>query len=64
VVLFCCVLFLIFLFVFFGEFAIAVGFERIGIPGLLVAAEKGGMEGGRQGGRKGGREGAMEGRRN
>jgi len=52
------------LFVFFGEFAIAVGFERIGIPGLLVAAEKGGMEGGRQGGRKGGREGAMEGRRN
>ncbi len=45
---------------FFGEFAIAVGFERIGIPGLLVAAEKGGMEGGR----KGRREGAMEGRRN
>ncbi len=51
-VLFCCVLFLIFLFVFFGEFAIAVGFERIGIPGLLVAAEKGGMEGGRQEGRQ------------
>jgi len=40
------------LFVFFGEFAIAVGFERIGIPGLLVAAEKGGMEGGRQEGRQ------------
>jgi hypothetical protein len=33
---------------FFGEFAIAVGFERIGIPDLLVAAEKGGREGERE----------------
>jgi hypothetical protein len=37
---------------FFGEFAIAVGFERIGIPGLLVAAEKGGREEGRKGERE------------
>jgi len=37
---------------FFGEFAIAVGFERIGIPGLLVAAEKGGREGRREEGKK------------
>jgi hypothetical protein len=45
---------------FFGEFAIAVGFERIGIPGLLVAAEKGGVEGGREEGKEGGREGERE----
>jgi hypothetical protein len=37
---------------FFGEFAIAVGFERIVIPGLLVAAEKGGMEEGREEGKE------------
>ncbi len=58
-VLFCSVLFCFVVFcfcfffcLFFGEFAIAVGFERIGIPGLLVAAEKGGREEGRKGERE------------